>query len=377
MHIPHHVYVHVPFCRAKCEYCGFFSLPAAPGAPVLDEYVEAVTAEWRRVRSRYATGRVRTVFLGGGTPSLLGPERLERLLGTCAEALTRRPEISIETNPEDVDAAYPAWAAKRGLRVSLGVQSFSAATRHALGRSTEADPAAAYERLRRAGCRSIGLDLIFGAPGQRLGDVDRDLECVVDLRPDHVSWYELELTQGTPLARRASGDEGRGHADQRAEMFRRIVRVLGRAGYDWYEVSNFARPRHRCRHNSAIWRGEDYVGLGPGAVGTIGDARRHNLPDLSGYLAALGAGTDPPHTLERLGACTRMRERVYLASRVGAPVPLADVHPVVDDSESARLARAGLVSRAGGTLRVTRKGRYVADEVCVRLFRDFCVEGQD
>jgi len=415
---PRHLYVHVPFCRAKCDYCEFYSVrthcgkaASAPGGAAdggcsdseLDRYVDAVLAELELERSVITLGPLRTVFLGGGTPSLLGAERLERLYCALEPLLTPRAEVSVETNPEDVAPAYAAWAARRQVRVSLGVQSFDARLRGVLGRRAQADPQAAYERLRAAGVANVGIDLIFGIPGQTAGDLERELAQVARLQPDHVSWYELSAPQGTPLAARlAAGKASLPDDDEQAAMFRRIVRGLGRLGYRWYEVSNFARPGRRCRHNGAVWRGESYLGLGPAAVGTVGDLRRQNRPDLAAYLDALaprggvegdaqraavalggpggkagvgGRPVVPPRTEEHLSAAVRAFERLMLAARTGAAVPVGELGDCLEGAALAALVKAGFVREAGGTLWVTRKGRHVANAVCVRLFRASCLEG--
>lgn len=400
-----HVYVHVPFCRAKCDYCDFASLPLAgesgwrAGAGVarlLDAYVDGIAAEWEREQAAHDVRRLRTLYLGGGTPSLLGPDRLERLLEVFRPHLTPRAEVTVETNPEDVDARYAAWAAGAragaaglgGVRVSLGAQSFSARLRAVLGRAAQADPAEAFCRLRRAGVANAGLDLIHGIPGQTPELLGADIAAVLELRPDHVSWYELDVVEGTALAARLTesacgppGYEGVEEGfdpgampadptdDARAVGYRRIVRELGRAGYDWYEVSNFALPGRKARHNVAYWRARPYLGLGPGAVSTVGARRWRNAADPAAWATALAAGRRPPRTHEALGPDTALRERLMLAARCGERVPLAEVAAVVDPESAAGLARAGLVSLRGGTLGVTRKGRHVADEVVVRLFR--------
>jgi len=158
--------------------------------------------------------------------------------------------------------------------------------------------------------------------------------------------------------------------DVRAAMYRRVVRALTRAGYDWYEVSNHALPGHRARHNVAYWRARPYLGLGPGAVSTVGRCRWTTAPGVDAWARALEAGARPPRAVERLSAHTLARERLLLAARCGAPVPIAEIAAILDHAAAASLAAAGLVSLHSGTIRVTRKGRYVAGEVCVRLFRD-------
>ena len=408
-----HVYVHVPFCRARCDYCEFASeavdadAGGRAGAEVarrLDEYVDGVAAEWGRERAAHDVRRLRTLYLGGGTPSLLGPDRLERLLELFRPYLTAHAEVTVETNPEDVDDPYAAWAATarlgrapgapRGVRVSLGAQSFSPELRAVLGRTAQADPAEAFRRLRSAGVANAGLDLIHGIPGQTPELLGGDIAAVLDLQPDHVSWYELDVVEGTALAARlgsAEAEPGSRHLvagsahpaagldphampadpmdDVRAAGYRRIVQELSRAGYDWYEVSNFALPGRRARHNVAYWRARPYLGLGPGAVSTVGARRRRNAADTEAWAAALAVGSAPPRTEEALDPETAARERLMLAARCGERVPLAEVAAVLDPAAAVNLARAGLVSLHSGTIRVTRKGRHVADEVIVRLFR--------
>ena len=407
-----HVYVHVPFCRTKCDYCDFASEAVAGSGAVgtrvgaqMDGYVDGIAVEWRRERVAHDVRRLHTLYLGGGTPSLLGPDRLERLLELFRTHLTPGAEITVEANPEDVDARFAEWAAgqdappaagvrgaraaggrgspltagrrigaerspaRRPARVSLGVQSFQAGLRAGLGRRAAADPAGAVARLRAAGVRDLSIDLMHGLPGQSLVDLEDDIGAVLALRPEHVSWYELCIAVGTPLARAASGldipDD-----DTRSVMYRRVVSALQRAGYSWYEVSNFALPGRWARHNVAYWRARSYLGLGPGAVSTVGRSRWTNVADVAAWRAALAAGAAPPRETEDLDEATRARERVMLAARCGASLRLADIATILDETAAARLAAAGLVSVRDGTIRVTRKGRYVADEVCVRLFRD-------
>jgi oxygen-independent coproporphyrinogen III oxidase len=388
-----HVYVHVPFCRARCDYCEFASAAVDVGARGragaevagrLDAFVDGVAAEWERERAAHDVRRLHTLYLGGGTPSLLGPDRLERLLELFRPHLTAHAEVTVETNPEDVDDTYAVWAADAalalepgapvGVRVSLGAQSFSRELRAVLGRTAQADPAAAFRRLRSAGLANAGLDLIHGIPGQTPALLGADIAAVLELRPDHVSWYELDVVEGTALARRLGALDPEAMPadpmdDVRAAGYRRIVRELGHAGYDWYEVSNFALPGRRARHNVAYWRARPYLGLGPGAVSTVGARRWRNAADMAAWAAALAAGAEPPRAHEALDPATVARERLLLAARCGERVPLAEVAAVLDDDAAAALARAGLVSLHSGTIRVTRKGRHVADEVIVRLFR--------
>ncbi len=368
-----HVYLHVPFCRARCDYCDFASTPVgdAPDDGELDLFVRALAAEWELERPAHDVGRVHTLYLGGGTPSLLGPARLERLLELFLPALTPHAEVTVEANPEDVSAAFARWAARRGVRVSLGVQSLTPAVREALGRRAVAEPAAAYRRLREAGVANLSVDLIQGVPGQTPDDVGRDLAWVEAARPDHVSWYELDVVAGTPLATRlARLPERERRQPDDGVTYRRVVRALSRAGYDWYEVSNFALAGRRARHNAAYWRARPYLGLGPGAVSTVEASRWRDAPDAAAWARALARAVRPPREHEALDGATRQRERLMLAARCGLAVPVAEVARILDCEAASGLAEAGLVSLHSGTIRVTRKGRHVANEVCVRLFRD-------
>jgi oxygen-independent coproporphyrinogen-3 oxidase len=395
-----HVYVHVPFCAARCDYCDFASEavgvagPAEPAvAALFDGYVAAVAAEWERERMAHEVRRVETLYLGGGTPALLGAVRLERLVRVFDPWLTPRAEVTVETNPDEADDAFASWAAGRAVRVSLGVQSFSPELRAALGRRPAADPAAAARRLRAAGVRDLSIDLMHAIPGQTTSDVEADLAVIEDLAPDHVSWYELDVAEGTPLARRLRDDgkrrqsnvdridgqiprgtagssaTGLASEDARAALYRHVVRGLERRGYRWYEVSNFARLGRRARHNMAYWRARPYLGLGPGAVSTVGRRRWRNAPGAAAYGVALAAGRPPRRQVEALDDTTLARERLMLAARCGLAVPRDDVAAVLASESLAPLAQAGLLSLHSGTIRVTRKGRYVANEVCVRLFR--------
>lgn len=392
-----HVYVHVPFCRSKCDYCDFASqaVGATPPEDVLDGYVDGVAAEWERERAAHGVRRLHTLYLGGGTPSLLGPHRLERLLTLFRPFLTPGAEVTVEANPEDVDTCFAAWAAAAGMasagdrqrslagrrpgvesdsvRVSLGAQSFGEGLRARLGRRAAVDPAAAFARLRTAGVRNLSVDLMYGLPGQSLADLDDDIAALLELRPEHVSCYELNVAAGTPLARRLQGLEGRSFdiaPDLNAAMYRRVVQMLERAGYTWCEVSSFALPGWRGRHNAAFWRARPYLGLGPGAVSTVGPRRWANAADIAQWREALAAGVAPDREAEDLDDVTLAHERLMLAARCGAPVPLAALAGLLDQTAAASLAAAGFIALRGDTIRVTRKGRYVADEVCVRLFRD-------
>ena len=349
--------------------------------------------------------RLHTLYLGGGTPSLLGPDRLERMLELFRPSLTPHAEVTVETNPEDVDAAYAAWTAVSGVRVSLGVQSFSPDLRAVLGRTAQADPAEAFRRLRRAGVANAGVDLIHGIPGRSPELLGADIAAVLDLRPDHVSWYELDVIEGTALAARLAGAAAAGAAPGPAAPDRRRALSMPRSfrpprrsrsirRHAGRPAGRRARDRlstHRTRAVACrlrLVRGQQLRPAGaasapqrgvlarPALSRTRSGRREHRRPrrwtdaaDPAAWAEALVAGEPPPRTSETLDTETLARERLLLAARCGVRVPLAEVAAAIDPAVAGGLARAGLVSLHSGTIRVTRKGRHVADEVCVRLFR--------
>ena len=353
-----HLYVHVPFCAHRCGYCDFVTVTGSDERRV--DYVDALLVE---LASRGdVLGAVDTVYLGGGTPSRLGPELLARLLDALPRAAA---ETTVECNPEDVDAALATTLAERGVRVSLGAQTLARPLLDVLERRTSPEQVrAAVVAFREARVASLSLDLIYGIPGERESDLARDLAAIEELGPDHVSAYELEAKPGTRFA----VHHGAALAEQ-AELLERhydlVIDSLGYSGFDWYEIASFARgPEHQGRHNRAYWEGRDYLGLGVGAVSTIAGERRANGPKLAAYLA------DPagaPHAIEELDERTRAEERLMLGLRLADGVPLADVAAVVDDRALERLSGLGLAEVGGGRLRLHRRGRMLLHDCVAEL----------
>ena len=356
-----HLYVHLPFCAHRCGYCDFVTLAsrqAEHGA-----YVDALLRELELEGERLAE-RLETAFLGGGTPTFTEPRELVRLL----EALPAASEVTVEANPETVTPALASLLRDAGVtRVSLGVQTFQPRLLAVLERLASADTVRrAFRRLRAAGFENVSLDLVYGIPGQSLADLERDLAEALALEPDHLSCYELEAKPGTrfthrhgaELARQAQGMEG---------YFEHVVTALAAAGYRWYETANFCRPGREARHNLAYWLGRDYVGLGIGAVSTVGERRWRNRPSLARYVAALAAGRVPPREYEELDEATRRCERLMLGLRLDEPVPLADVAPALDAEALPRLELLGLAKRREGGLMLTRRGRFLGTAVTAEL----------
>jgi oxygen-independent coproporphyrinogen-3 oxidase len=358
-----HLYVHVPFCAHRCGYCDFVTVTGHGDRHAA--YVDAVLAELALEGARLATP-LETIFLGGGTPTLLGAELLERLLA----GLPAAAEVTVECNPETVDEALAAMLAGRGVRVSLGAQSFGGRELEVLERRATPDTVrGAVATLRRAGVANLNLDVLFGIPGETREALDRDIDEALALDPDHLSCYELEAKPGTRFAF-AHGAELARQAELLEDHYEHVIERLEHAGYRWYETANFCRDDRRCRHNLAIWRGQDYLGIGVGAVSTLELVRRRNGPRLAPYIDALAAGTAPLRSEELLTRDERLHERILLGLRLDEPIEIAPVVDGLDLPEADRLAALGMTVLDGGTLTLTRRGRMVANDVISRLITE-------
>ena len=368
-----HLYVHLPFCSHRCGYCDFVTVVGR--SEQHGGYVDALLLELERERAVLADD-VATVFIGGGTPSFTDPVALRRVLA----ALPAAREISLEANPETVTPELAALLRAGGVtRVSLGAQTFAPRLLEVLERVAGPDDVRrAFHTLRDASFDNISLDLLYGIPGQEPADLDHDLAEALTLAPDHLSLYELEAKPGTRFTH-AWGDELERQSEAMEGYFERVVETLTAAGYRWYETANFclidegAGGRDlRSHHNLGTWHGRDYLGVGIGAVSTLGQQRRRNAASIGRYVAALGAGVDPPRELERLDAETKAQERVMLGLRLDEPLPLAGLEEVVDRAALGRMVAGDLaivgVGPAGEeTLALTRRGRFLGDAVTAEL----------
>jgi putative oxygen-independent coproporphyrinogen III oxidase len=365
--VARHLYVHLPFCSHRCGYCDFVTVVGRDGEH--GAYVDALLAELELERGRLA-GDVETVFLGGGTPTFTEPAALARLLS----GLPAAAEATVEANPETVTPGLAALLREHGVdRVSLGAQSFQAHLLETLERRARPeDVRRAVRTLREAGFDNVSLDLIYGIPGQSAGDLERDLAEALALEPEHLSCYELEAKPGTRFTR-AHGGELERQADAMEDYFERVVETLTCAGYRWYETANFCRADGdrdlRSRHNLGYWLGHDYLGLGVGAVSTVGGLRWRNAPSLPRYLASLAQGERPARELEPLAADVLARERVLLGLRLDEPLMTAGLDAALDHEALARLQRLGLaeVRDGGAALALTRRGRFLGGGVTAEL----------
>ena len=359
-----HLYVHLPFCAHRCGYCDFVT---AVGR--LDDhgaYVDALLAELDAERWRLAAN-VESAFLGGGTPTFTEPEALERVL--CA--LPEVEELTVEANPETVTPALASLLLGHGVnRVSLGAQSFRRRLLEVLERVAGPDAVRrAVHTFRDAGLDNISLDLVYGIPGQSPADLDADLADALALEPEHLSCYELEAKPGTRFTH-THGEELDRQAEAMEGYFEQVVETLTGAGYRWYETANFCLDDGRdlrAQHNLAIWHGHDYLGVGIGAVSTLGGERRRNLPSLGRYVGALRAGDAPPREIEALSAATRAVETLMLGLRLDEPLGLDGLEAVVDRASLARLVERRLVERVGRAIRLTPRGRLLGGAVTAEL----------
>ena len=360
-----HLYVHLPFCAHRCGYCDFVTVTGHDGEH--GGYVDALLAELELERGHLA-GDVDTVFLGGGTPTFTEPAALARLLA----GLPAAAETTVEANPETVTPELAALLREHGVdRISLGAQTFQPHLLEMLERQAQPDEVrAAVHTLRDAGFDNVSLDLIYGIPGQSSGDLERDLAEALALEPEHLSCYELEAKPGTRFTH-AHGEELERQADAMEDYFERVVETLTTAGYRWYETANFCRIDGdrdlRSRHNLGYWLGRDYLGIGVGAVSTVAGLRWRNAPSLPRYLSALHRGERPLRELEPLAVDVRARERVLLGLRLDEPLSTAGLDGALDAAALSRLERHGLVATRGGTLALTRRGRFLGGGVTAEL----------
>ncbi len=372
-----HVYLHVPFCRRRCAYCDF-AIAVRRRIPA-EEYVNAVLGELALARGEVCgedDQGLETIYLGGGTPSLLPPDAVHRLLDALrarfAAARAAFPdglEITLEANPDDVTpAAARAWRRAGVNRVSLGAQSFDDRALAWMRRTHDAARiGAAVAALRDAGIANVSLDLIFALPAELGRDWERDLDGALALEPAHLSLYGLSVEERTPLARWIARGAARPSDDERyAAEYLRANERLARAGYRFYEVANAARPGCESRHNRAYWSGRPYLGLGPAAHSFDGRTRRWNAAAWPAYARAVAAGRSPVAGCEVLNDAARTLEHVYLALRTADGLAVAAL-PQAAAPPLAAWERAGWVVVRDGRVRCTPEGWLRLDALVAAL----------
>lgn len=357
-----HLYVHIPFCARICPYCAFYK-------ELLDRsqtqrFCEAILAELRQ-EAKKPPLRPSTIYFGGGTPTALTTQQLEFLLGGFRKELdlAELVEWTMEANPGSVSPRKAALLRKLGVtRISLGIQSWDDDLLKLLGRDhRETHLRESFQILREAGFASVNVDLMFGLPGQTLEQWRTTLKKTVALGPDHISTYCLTYEEDTEFFLRHARGEFRQDSDSDAEFFQTTMSILEAAGYEHYEISNYARHGFQSAHNRAYWSGVDYLGIGPSAFSTIGMKRRQNVPDFRRYADAVLAGKSPINSVEDLTPEMKRAEKIALALRTndGAPAKLLETF----QNETREFVRLGLLQRVNGNFILTRAGKALADSV--------------
>ena len=381
---PLSLYVHIPFCRAKCYYCNFNSYPGLEA--LIPDYVSALLAEMERWAKLARGHKVQTMYLGGGTPSLLPSAQVAQLIegAKACFLVATDAEVTLEANPGTVATAYLEAIRKAGVnRLSLGMQSFQPTFLKLLGRIHDADEARrAFRWAREAGFDNVSLDLIYGLPKQTLEQWRLDLEEAAAMRPEHISLYGLTLEPGTPLAETLS-DKDALDPDLAADMYTLAEDVLGSAGFEHYELSNWARPGRESRHNLAYWRMMPYLGLGAGAHSCFQGFRWANVDSPREYLAKVGddlKGRAFPRrypqvaTVERISKSRAMAETAILGLRLADGLDLEAVArrfgrdpKRLFRKQRREVVQLGLAEESGGRLRLTPRGRLLGNQAFQRF----------
>src|SRR6266581_1718580 len=374
-------YLHIPFCTQRCGYCSFNTAPDAPGAvarfvpALLGEIGLAATAPWA------AAVHLKSVFLGGGTPSLLPPEAMAAILDRLRAHFPLEPsaEITVECNPESVSVERLAGYRHAGVtRISLGVQSLDDRILPTLDRlHTAAQAREAFDAARAAGFSDVSADLIYGLPGLDLPTWEATVKGVLGWQPDHLSAYALTLDEGSLWhARSVSAHRERvamPPEETTTAQYRLMTELAAEAGFEHYEVSNYARPGHRSAHNQIYWRAEEYLGFGPGACGYLGDVRYANVKPVDRWAAMIADGLAPVGSHETLTPRQRMAERLILGLRMreGVPARWMEERVAVDGARLRGVLAAwterGLLVTEGGRARLTEPGFLLSDALFMEL----------
>jgi oxygen-independent coproporphyrinogen-3 oxidase len=349
------VYVHIPFCHRRCPYCDFAVVDMSSQSSPIDRYLAALATE---VAMSDPWGPLHAVNIGGGTPSVLAPHQIGQLLNSIRERFgwVDGAEISLEANPEDITGDYAGQLRIAGVnRISLGVQSFDAAVLDYLGRDhSPAQAVAAVHGVAAAGMDTVNVDLIFGTPQESLESWEETVRTALGLGVDHLSAYALTVERGTDLSRAVSEGAAAPDTDDQADKYEALVELVGTT-LDHYEVSNWARPGHRCRYNLNTWAQGEYLAFGLGAHGHRAGVRSRNYRRLDAYLSQVESGQLPVQSAEQLGEWDREKERVFLGLRRRAGVAVgAAGTALVSSPVGQRFLDAGVITIGRGRLIVAK-----------------------
>jgi len=361
------IYVHIPFCRSKCNYCDFTSYVQPPSCHAA--YVAALRQEIAQWQQREDLSAVKSIYFGGGTPTALKAEQLAELLRALLASGAEPLEVTVEANPETVDAAYLTVLREAGFnRLSLGAQSFNAQLLRDMGRIHGPEKiGAAVAAARAAGFTNCGVDLIYGLPGQTLAMWREDLAAAAALQTEHLSLYSLQVAEDTPWGRAGVAEA---EEELSAQMLELAMDYLPTVGLRQYEIANFARPGCESRHNSAYWQRLDYLGLGAAAASCLGAHRWRNTDDLADYAAAVAAGRQPLAEEEQLSEEQVRGEAMFLGLRLLDGVDAAafaarygHAPQQIWGAEIDELLAAGLLVQEAGKYRLTRSGLLLGNYV--------------
>lgn len=370
------IYIHIPFCKKKCIYCDFYSIAANPA--VVDEYVSALCREAELRKEELASDSVRTVYLGGGTPSLLSAQHLERLTDGLRKVFDFGgvEEFTIEVNPDDVSEELVGLFLRLGInRVSMGVQSFVDEELKFLNRRHDAAQAIrAYGLITSGGIGNVSIDLIYGIPGQTLHSWQQSLDQAMQMQPKHISCYNLTYEEGTRLYRLLEkGNIREVHDEECIAMYEQMIDVLASHGYEHYEISNFALPGYHSRHNSSYWDKSPYLGLGASAHSYVGGTRYYNTSNARAYISEIGQGRIVAEAEEE-SVSERYDEEVLLRLRTNRGIDAAMLRDTYGEpyyshfmSEVRQFVASGLIENTGSVYRLSRKGVMLSDMVMREL----------
>ncbi len=371
------LYIHVPFCVRKCRYCGFYSTEYSSGSA--DAFISGLKHEAALYKKAFRNRAFSSIYIGGGTPTVLSSEQFGLLVGIIREHFTidDSVEFTVEANPNTVTHEKLSLMRSQGVnRLSLGVQSFSGEVLQILGRLHTAKQAAdAFRVARSVGFKNISIDLIYGIPGQTVADWDETLNAAIALKPEHISAYNLSLDAGSQFMRESeAGEFALPDEEICAAMYERAVITLTNAGYGRYEISNFSLPGYECRHNMNYWERGEYLGLGPGAWSFISGRRYANIADTLEYAQRLSSGRTIIDDQEIVGPRSSAREMVLLSLRTSQGLDLSRFEREFGPDPLRRLERNAVLLRDAGLLRVkegrltlTDRGILLLDEALARL----------
>ena len=367
------IYIHIPFCSSRCIYCGFYSTTALEQR---QRYVDAVVKELEERKSQGESEDecIGTVYLGGGTPSQLTPSQLQQLFDAIHHTykVETDAEITMECNPDDITVEYAAALSQLPVnRVSMGAQTFSdERLRFLRRRHTSSQVTQAVDTLRTAGIGNVSVDLMYGFPGETLNDWTDDIEAALALDAEHLSAYCLTIEEGTPLYQMFASDTAPICEEElERQMYEALIDKLTAAGYEHYEISNFAKPGYRSRHNSSYWNGTPYLGIGAAAHSYNLKSRRWNVADIIKYMEGIEQG-HPRFEEEKIDNDTRYNDTVTVALRTCEGIDLKALSPKHRDyclRNARRFLDDHLLEHAGDYLRLTRRGLFVSDMVMSEL----------